>query len=588
MEQMIEKLKSLPKPILIVVPLLVVLMLKIGLDQRDAANVILRLMIVGGATGCGFAIGWFFSPGAKPLRKILLACLAGFAALIVILNDGMMGWSTATLLAYAGFMLGLGYWMGNVARGFAVPPTTFGSARWADLDYCQANYLVGTSGLRLGVFANENGTVPLHYDGGRHALTVAPTRSGKGVSAIIPNLLTYEGSVLVIDPKGENAMVTRDARCDMQQDVYVVDPWMITGSDVSRFNPLDWLELGDVDITENAMLLADALVVADGKGEAFWLEESKALLQGVILFVATDEDEQHHRHLGRVRDLLLLDGDGMKELFTRMLHSLHHVVTSTGARCLQKEERLLANVVASAQAQTHFLDSTRIRESLSASDFKFEDLKTKKMSIYLVLPSDRLNAFNRWLRLLIQQAITVNARNIELKPAKPVLFILDEMPALGKLSSVEQAYALMAGYGFQLWGIAQDLGQLKKVYGEDGYQSLISNSGCITYYGSRDKLSAEYFSALCGVTTVFNFSSAVSRAFGQTSSKDGLSSSSTSTHTDTTASAQRKLAYPDELMRLHGSKQIIFIENHHPIVGIKRRWFDDPTLKTLGRNLHAQ
>jgi type IV secretion system protein VirD4 len=567
MEQMIEKLKSLPKPILIGVPLLVVLMLKIGLDQRDAANVIGRLVIVGGATGCGFAIGWFFSPSAKPLRKILLACLAGFAALIVILNDGMMGWSTATLLAYAGFMLGLSYWMGNVARGFAIPPTTFGSARWADLDYCQANHLLGTSGLRLGVFANENATVPLHYDGERHALTFAPTRGGKGVSAIIPNLLTYEGSVLVIDPKGENAM--------------------ITGCDVSRFNPLDWLELGDVDITENDILLADALVVADGKGEAFWLEESKALLQGIILFVATDEDEQHHRHLGRVRDLLLLDGDGMKELFTRMLHAPHHVVASTGARCLQKEERLLANVVASAQAQTHFLDSARIRESLSASDVKFEDLKTKKMSIFLVLPSDRLNAFNRWLRLLVQQAITVNARNIELKPAKPVLFILDELPSLGKLSSVEQAYALMAGYGFQLWGIAQDLGQLKKVYGEDGYQSLISNSGCITYYGSRDKLSAEYFSALCGVTTVFNLSSAVSRAFGQTSSKDGLSSSSTSAHTDTTASAQRKLAYPDELMRLHGSKQIIFIENHHPIVDIKRPWFDDDVLKSLGRNLRC-
>jgi len=122
---------------------------------------------------------------------------------------------------------------------------------------------------------------------------------------------------------------------------------------------------------------------------------------------------------------------------------------SAGARCLQKEERLLANVIASAQAQTHFLDSARIRESLSTSDFKFEDLKTSKVSIFLVLPSDRLHAFSRWLRLLIQQAITVNARNIELKPEKPVLFLLDEMPALGRLAMVEQAYGLMAGFGIQ-------------------------------------------------------------------------------------------------------------------------------------------
>ena len=204
------------------------------------------------------------------------------------------------------------------------------------------------------------------------------------------------------------------------------------------------------------MLLADALIVPDAKGDSFWAEEAKALLQGVILYVATDEREAGYRHLGRVRDLLLLDGDDMKALFERMLHSHHHIVISTGARCLQKEERLLANVVASAQAQTHFLDSARIRESLSASDFSFESLKVDATTIYLVLPSDRLNTFSRWLRLLIQQSITVNARNIAVKPDKPVLFLLDEMPALGRLTMIQQAYGLMAGFGIQLWGIVQD------------------------------------------------------------------------------------------------------------------------------------
>ncbi len=77
----------------------------------------------------------------------------------------------------------------------------------------------------------------------------------------------------------------------------------------ARFNPLDWLAPGDVDITENAMLLADALVVPEGNGDRFWIEEAKALLQGLILYVATDERECESRHLGRVRDLLLLDGE---------------------------------------------------------------------------------------------------------------------------------------------------------------------------------------------------------------------------------------------------------------------------------------
>lgn len=104
-----------------------------------------------------------------------------------------------------------------------------------------------------------------------------------------------------------------------------------------------------------------------------------------------------------------------------------------------------------------------------------------------------MNAFGRFLRLMVQQAITENARNIEDTPEKPVLFILDEMPALGRLTMVEQAYGLMAGFGIQLWGITQDLCQLRKVYGED-YESFIGNSGAVAYFGSPDKTSAEYFS----------------------------------------------------------------------------------------------
>lgn len=115
------------------------------------------------------------------------------------------------------------------------------------------------------------------------------------------------------------------------------------------------------------------------------------------------------------------------------------MVASAGARCLQKDDKLLSSVMATVQSHTHFLDSARIRGSMSASDFRFEDQKTTATSVYLVLPADRLNAFSRWLCLMVQQAITVNARNIEEKPEHPVLFVLDEMPALGRLSVVEQA-----------------------------------------------------------------------------------------------------------------------------------------------------
>ena len=93
---------------------------------------------------------------------------------------------------------------------------------------------------------------------------------------------------------------------------------------------------------------------------------------------------------------------------------------------------------------------------------------------------------------MIQIAIIANARNIAVKPEKPILFILDELPALGKMPVIEQAYGLMAGFGMQLWGFVQDLSQLESLYGK-GWQSFIANSGMINYFGSRDRMTARIF-----------------------------------------------------------------------------------------------
>ncbi len=533
----------------------------------------------------GFVLGWFFSPEGSNARQIAMGAVFGGAIYIVIVDHGMLGWGTAFVAAFFAFFAGFGYWARHFIQRLGQTPTTFGSAAWASFKEMFLRGVITLEGFLLGYVPDASGAMqPLSYIGVRHLLTVAPNRSGKGISAIIPNLLRYLGSVLVIDPKGENAMITAKCRAALGQAVHVVDPWGITGMAVSCFNPLDWLIPGDIDIADNAMLLADAIIMYSGGDERFWDEEAKALLLGVILYVALSKSEAKNRNLGRVRELLLLDGDELNTLFKNMLKIPHRAVRSAGARCLQKEEKLLSNVMASVQAQTHFLDSERLRDSLATSDFKFEDLKTTPMSVYLVLPADKLESHGRWLRLLIQQALTVNARNIELKPKKPVLFLLDEMPALGKLTMLEQAFGLMAGFGIQIWGICQDLSQLKRIYG-DGWETFISNAGMIQYFGSRDNLTAEYFSKLCGVTTVWDWSTALARAVGVSRGKD-TSHSETTTNTDTASAKQRKLAYPDELMRMDDAKQLVFIENMNPILGTKRPWFKDDELKSLGVNLH--
>lgn len=544
------------------------------------------LVAIGGVSG--FCLGWLFSSHGRLLKLTIALGLAGIAGSIVIFDHGALGWGSAWLLAFVGFLAGLGYWTRRFVERIRELPTTLGSARWATIREMMEGELFSGDGFLLGrALVGPDEHQRITYPGDGHLLTIAPSRSGKGTNVIVPILLTYEGPVLVTDPKGENTMITAEHRRDrMGQKVHVVDPWGITGLEPSRFNPMDWLQAGDVDIGDNAMLLADAIVEMAGGDAKYFDEESLGLFPGLMVYVAIDPAEEGRRTFGRVRDLMLLDGDDLRELFTRMLNSPHPMVRSTGARCLQKEEKLLSNVWATLQSHTHFLDSPRIRESLSASDFDFADMKTKPMTIYLAIPGDRLKSHGRFLRLLIQQALTVNARNIEAKPDKNVLFLIDEMPALGRLSAIEQAYGLMAGYGMQLHGICQNLSQLKAAYG-DGFETFIANSGMVQYFGSGDNMTSEYFSKLCGVTTVWNASTALARAAGITRGKETSHSDST-THTDTATGTQRQLIYADELRRLPEDKQLLLIGNMNPIIADRHPWFRDDDLKQLGRNLHAE
>ena len=538
----------------------------------------------------GFGLGWFLSPKAKAFRILLIGALVGGVCFFTIVDYGALGWTAASVGASAAFFVGIGYWLRNATKGmaerFREPPTTFGSAKWADEQELHSKELVGKTGVRLGRFKSSVSHLSVHYTDDQHGVTVGASRTKKGTSFIIPNLLTYEGSVLVLDPKGENAMTTAKQRKLMGQEVHVVDPYGITGMKSSHFNPLDWLVKGDVDIGDNGMILADAMIQSMGGDQQFWDEEGKALLLGATVHVATAPSMEGKRNLGEVRRLLMTGGEELQELFKDMAQSPYPVVRSAGLRCLQKDEKLLANVLATVQSHTHFLDSPRLQQSLSKSDFKFEDLKTKKMTIYLVLPADKLSSHGRWLRLLIQQALTVNARNIEVIPEKPILFILDEMPILGRMPMIETAFGLMAGFGMQLHIICQSATQLKNIY-KDNWEVFFSNAGVIQYLGSQDEFTSEYFSKLCGVTTVWNWSSAMARAFSVTSGKDTSKSNST-TNTDTTSATQRRLAFADELRRMDENQQLLLIRKCNPILAEKQDWFLDPELKDLGVNLYAK
>ena len=455
---------------------------------------------------------------------------------------------------------------------FGLNRDSHGSARFANRK--ELKKLEGTDGLLIG--RNPHTGRLLRYDGPAHLLTLAPTRAGKGVGTVIPNLLAAERSVLVIDPKGENARIAGKARQRFGT-VHVLDPFEVSGMPSAAYNPLDRLTPDSLDLGEDAASLTEALVM-DPPGqvsEAHWNEEAKAILGGLIMFCVCHED-RNRRSLATVREYLTLPRDRVRALLELMQDSdaAGGLIARAANRFLGKADREAASVLSNAQRHTHFLDSPRIANVLSRSDFHFSDLRHRITSVFLVLPPNRMDAYSRWLRLLVSQALqdiardaeaSVGAQGASQRLKEPTLFLLDEFAALGRLEAVERAMGLMAGYGLQLWPILQDMSQLKDLYGERA-GTFIANAGVQQVFGVNDFETAKWLSQMMGQETT---------GYQTDSYKPGDNPSFSNNLTG------RDLLTPDEIMQLRPENQLLRVQGQATAVAQKLRYYADPEFKGL-------
>ncbi len=407
----------------------------------------------------------------------------------------------------------------------------------------------------------------LRYDGPAHLLTMAPTRTGKGVSTIIPNLLTADRSVICVDPKGENARITGRARQKFGP-VHVIDPFGVSGQPLSAFNPLGDLDADGLDGAEDAAALADALVYdAPGEaGDAHWNEEAKALIGGILLYVASQEPLRRHT-LATLREYLTLAPGDFSRLLERMqaCPSAGGLIARAANRYVGKADREASGVLSAAQRHTHFLDSPRMTAVLGRSDFSFGDLKSRTATIFLVLPPDRLGAYSRWLRLMIARSLTDMARTA-IKPPAPVLYLLDEFAALGNLAPVERAMGLMAGYGVQLWPILQDVHQLRATYGQRA-GTFLSNAAVLQVFGVNDHDSSRLVSDLLGQETVVF--QTMSRALDAEATGISLNQHLVG----------RALMTPDEIRNLPAPVELLFVAGQRPMIARKIYYFEEREFK---------
>jgi len=440
---------------------------------------------------------------------------------------------------------------------------THGSPRFAT-DREIAPFTQSNAGLLLG--RDPKSGKLLRYDGPAHLLTMAPTRTGKGVGTIIPNLLAADRSVICVDPKGENARIAGRAR-DRFGKVHILDPFGVTGQVSAAFNPLTDLDCEDLDVAEDAAALADALVFdpPGETGETHWNEEAKAMIGGILLYIAAEEPRER-RTLAALRECLTLAPDAFSMLLARMQASkaAGGLIARAANRHLGKADREAAGVLSAAQRHTHFLDSPRMNAVLGRSDFAFGDLKSRTATVFLVLPPDRLGAYARWLRLMVARSLTDMARAPgKAGPSgKPVLCLLDEFAALGNLAPVERAMGLMAGYGVQLWPILQDVHQLRATYGQRA-GTFLSNAGVLQVFGVNDHDSARLVSDLLGQETI------VFRTMSRALDAQATGITHSEQHVG------RPLLTPDEVRNIPQNGALLFVAGQRPMVARKLRYYED-------------
>ncbi len=340
---------------------------------------------------------------------------------------------------------------------------------------------------------------PVTLEGEGHVLTIAPTGAGKGRGSIIPNLLRYEGSVIVLDPKGEAAAVTARRRREMGHDVRIIDPFGLVNKHTDSLNPFDIFDLPGIDHGAEAEALATLLSGNfQSTKEPFWDIWGRALCAGVIAAVAQTEGPAT-RNFSKVRDYLKSADPvyGLASLLERHGTQLNRLSTQEIGSFLHLHEATRSGVIATAQSYLSALASDAAASTLMKSSVDLEALREgKPMTIYLVIPPTKLTSHASLLRLWVSSLMSAVMARTKL-PELRTLFIIDECAQLGKFDALPTAVTLARGYGMRVWAFFQDMSQLKRMYPSE-WQAVVTSSAVMQVFGVPNHLMARELADVIG------------------------------------------------------------------------------------------
>jgi type IV secretion system protein VirD4 len=376
--------------------------------------------------------------------------------------------------------------------------TTHGSARWAEDADLQKSGLLDGEGVVLGM--TDDGRY-LTHNGPEHIEVMAPSRSGKGVSSVIPTLINWKGSVIVNDIKGENWTLTSRHRSSFGY-VMKFNPAFL---DTCRFNPLSEVRFGMEEV-KDVQNITDMIVDPEGKGKPdHWSKEADAWLTAVVLHVLYAEPDKTLPGIARFLDN---PDRGIDASLHYMLNTKHlgdrvHPVVAIGARALlNKSENERSGVHSTARSFFSLYLDPIVAQAVSESDFAVTDLMRAEhpLSLYLISPPSDKRRLRPLFRLIINQVFTRLTEELNPESNKHrLLALLDEFPALGKIDQIEEGLGFYAGYGIKVLMYSQSWNQIIKYYGREN--TIMDGAHVHLWYAPNTDETAKKISDSLGTKT---------------------------------------------------------------------------------------
>ena len=525
----------------------------------------------------------------------LLAAVAGLyfsgymAQMLLKSQNAPVRWST-----YPGYIaaLDLPQWQPYVKKikiagyvGFGLPAAAYlallvlmlkprdkalhGDARFANAGDLSKHGMLKPSptGVIVGKF---NGNI-VRLPGQQFVILAAPTRSGKGVGVVIPNLLDYQESMVVLDIKQENFELTSGWRKSQGQEVFLFNPFAEDRKS-HRWNPLTYVSRDAAFRVSDLMSIAAMLYPDGSDDQKFWVSQARNTFMAFALYLFENwENEQsigfpggRPPTLGAIYRLSSGDGSELRPYLQKLSQKkfLSGNARTAFANLLSQADETFASILGTFKEPLNAWINPILDAATSADDFLLTDVRKKKMTIYIGIQPNKLAESRLIVNLFFSQLINLNTK--ELPKSNPALkyqclLLMDEFTSIGKVDIISSAVSYMAGYNIRLLPIIQSMAQLDATYGKDVSRTIITNHALQIIYAPREQQDANDYSEMLGYTTVRKQNVTRGRDFSRSESEE-----------------RRALMLPQELKAMGIEKEVFLYEGiAHPVMCDKIKYYQD-------------